>query len=191
MIDAATLYGVRQRITVPPPDEPSEPLTDTVGGIGSDATAEARLAKPGPYFFPSFSLGIGGVTILKGGSPTPTDEPAILESWFGVNNPATSTIDYLSQPSFKADPEYTPDKILEQIGGVGSKYEAYHLDQFIGSVSAEDTAHRMSLVDRRDKRHEVISRSGWRGVVANIAAGVLDPANALTPCWVGGGGGGG
>lgn len=78
---------------------------------------------------------------------------------------------------FAIDPSYdaTTDK---DIVSPDSKYFP-SLGSFVGTRSKQETQAIMARIDRTQQDRDNIARSGWRGYVAALIAGALDPVNAV------------
>lgn len=83
-------------------------------------------------------------------------------------NPYVSAIEAARQPSMSPlDPSYDP---FRNIAG----YEDY-ASSFIAANSDDDVLSIKSRIDTERKRNELLASGGWRGVVANLGAGLVDP----------------
>jgi hypothetical protein len=115
------------------------------------------------------------------GSPEP-EAPRTIEPAPDVFGPAFRTQNIVgsilsSQTGtgrFKRDPEHNPLDTLK-----GTKYEEDYLDEFVGSRSLEETQAIMAKIDREERDRETLARAGLPGVVAQVAAGIIDPTIAI------------
>jgi hypothetical protein len=83
-------------------------------------------------------------------------------------NPYVSAVEALRQPAPSAyDPSFDP---FAHIQG----YEDY-ASAFIGSNNEDDVLSVKTRIDAERKRSALLDAGGWRGLVANIGAGLADP----------------
>lgn len=75
---------------------------------------------------------------------------------------------------FTPDPTHNP---LDMV--IGTKYEASHLRNFVGSRSEGETRAIMRRIDQEESDRKILEGAGMGGVLLNIVAGTLDPTIAL------------
>ena len=92
----------------------------------------------------------------------------LFEAAMQRENPYVSTAEAAMQPSMSPlDPSYDP---FRNITG----YEDY-ASSFVGANSDADVLAVKSRIDNERNRNELLASGGWRGVVANLGAGLADP----------------
>jgi D-alanyl-D-alanine carboxypeptidase len=92
---------------------------------------------------------------------------AAFETQNTVGSALASQAPSFTMPSEQQVSEYDP---FQDIKG----YEPY-ADHFILARSPEDTQRIKADIDREQQNRNILSASGWKGMVAQIAAGTLDP----------------
>lgn len=97
--------------------------------------------------------------------------PAAFRQENTVNNIARVMREH---KGFEPEEGYDPVEHLR-----GTRYEANYLDRVITSQSSAETEHMLRQIDREEEDRETIAASGFSGVVASIAAGIIDPTIAL------------
>lgn len=100
-------------------------------------------------------------------------EPGYVESAFEGINTVVNGLRWMTEDAFPPDPDFTGDKLLERIRG--TRYEADHLDSFVGVRSEAEMEQVKRTIDRELMNRDIYARSGFGGYVAGVAAGVLDP----------------
>lgn len=106
--------------------------------------------------------------------PTGAREPGYIEEAFRLESTVTNAFDVLSRPVFEPEPDHTPLDVIKD-----TPYESNYLDNFIGSRSEAETRSIMSRIDREEQARETVNRAGLPGMVAAMAAGVLDPTTLV------------
>ena len=96
---------------------------------------------------------------------------ATVAAGFRQENLAASAIDAFRLKPF--EPDLEPHNPFDTIKG--TKYEADHMDRFVGSRSLDETQYIMGRIDREDKDRETLHAAGWGGIAAGIAGGTFDP----------------
>jgi hypothetical protein len=92
----------------------------------------------------------------------------LFEAALQRQNPYVSAIEALRQPSFAPyDPEFDP---FTNIQG----YEDY-ASAFINANNEDDVLSVKTRIDAERKRSSLLDAGGWRGLLANIGAGAIDP----------------
>jgi len=158
-----------RNVVTPPQDTFREEQNAKALRTGMGMPVPEAATEEAPPFSPSFEVSIGPLTIGE-----QSDEMSTIGAAFGLGNSVVNGIDYLSRPAFKPDPEFTGEKLLNTIGGVDGAYSE-HLDNFATAMSEAEVRSIMSRIDRENQQMEVLSRSGWAGTAAMVAAGVIDP----------------
>jgi hypothetical protein len=76
-------------------------------------------------------------------------------------------------PLAERDPAHDP---FEKLAGT---HYAEYARAFIYSGSEEETTAIMRSIDEQNKARRILAAGGWRGVVADLASGLLDPINLV------------
>lgn len=98
--------------------------------------------------------------------------PTGIETWnaaFNMENDVLSGIDVLTAPKFKRDPMYPLQQKVKE-----SPYWEFR-DNFIGVGSDDEFTYVARKIEQEQRSRDVLSRSGWSGVIAQITAGGLSP----------------
>lgn len=119
----------------------------------------------------------GFLGLPQGLNLTPDPEAAkgsVLGAAFRSENPIVSAATSFSfDPTAIVDPDYRPWEALQ-----GSKYEPY-ADRFVGARNTEDVARMKLQIDQELEDDAVLQAAGWKGVVAQMGAGLLSPTTLL------------
>lgn len=115
--------------------------------------------------------------IGPGGEPEPAEfeRGEALDAAIRLHNPLFNAYQYLSdRAGLSYDPDHNP---IDIIGG--TKFEAGYLDRFVDSFSEADTRLRMQRIDEEEEQRKTLGAAGVPGMVASVAAGLVDPTLLL------------
>jgi hypothetical protein len=89
---------------------------------------------------------------------------------FNLENDVVNLLDYMSQPTFKPDPEFN---LLKEFRARNLPTE--WLPMLAETNSTEEFDAKLAKVQKEYRDKAVLAASGWTGTVAAIAAGMLSP----------------
>jgi hypothetical protein len=92
----------------------------------------------------------------------------ILGAAFRQENPTVSFFTDSSE-SYIKDPSFDPISHIE-----GTEYED-HAEAFIYADNDQEIAEVKERIDRQKQDRQILSESGWVGILSSMAAGILDP----------------
>ena len=118
-------------------------------------------------------------TIDSSGEDRATRAQPATSVWgdaFDLNNDVVNATKYLSRSAYPADPSYDPGADPNY---VGTRFEQYYSDRFVGSNSADETKSIIADINRENRDAQVTGGAGWKGVLANMAAGIASPFSLL------------
>ncbi len=123
---------------------------------------------------PALNLAIGSVALPEDAeqhAPAPT-LAATIGAAFGADNSIVNAITYardMFSTDNRADPGYNPWDDIK-----GTPYEE-HWSSFASSNNRRYTDKLKQRIDREDENRRTVAAAGTTGVIASIAASVLDP----------------
>lgn len=127
-----------------------------------------------PFFEPSDETLPRLPTAVQPANPLRPTSDDVLMAAFRQDNPVVNVFRSLSQERFPAEPDHNPMDLIR-----GTKFEQSHLDNFLGSRSADETRAIMRRIDEEDADRRTLDAAGIPGTVAQVAAGMIDPTIAL------------
>jgi hypothetical protein len=186
-----------------PADQDSTGATPRADPLPAEQPAAPQASAP---FWPSVPDSVSGITDqemvsrtnlpvanapawMGAGQPTPTidssgedrstrAQPAdsVWGDAFDLNNDVVNATKYLSRSAYPVDPSYDPGA---DPNFVGTRFEQYYSDRFAGSNSADETTSIIADINRENRDAQVTGGAGWKGVLANMAAGIASPFSLL------------
>lgn len=116
-------------------------------------------------------------TQFLGNPATPLPTPTWGETFdaaFNLENDVSNAIDLASRPTYTRDPQFDWIKKLKE----GPYWNDYR-DNFIGTRNEQEFNDRVAQIEQERKNQETLSRAGWSGTVAAVAAGAASPTMLL------------
>ena len=105
--------------------------------------------------------------------------PGVIDTVSAAFRRENTIASVMNQVTFEGegikDPDHNPIDALEP----NSIYVRDHLERFAGSVNADETDRIKAQIDREIADSRTIESAGVGGVVASLAAGVIDPVSLL------------
>lgn len=108
-------------------------------------------------------------------APPGPDTGEVFGAAFRLDNAPTSVVRSLGVDVGEEDVDHKPVETL----GRDSIHVRDYLNRFTDSINEEDTLRIKEKIDQEVADREIVERSGATGVVATLAAGLLDPINLI------------
>lgn len=123
-----------------------------------------------------------GLTPIFGEIEEPKQGPAptLEETWDAsmvLHNAPRAALELAARPDF--EPDRDPTAWLNSGWFKGSRYEAIYSSHFQGVRSEREALSIKARIDGEEHAQEIRNRSGFVGILTDIAAGTLDPINLI------------
>lgn len=122
-----------------------------------------------------------GLTPLGFDIPEPSNEDIgfwdPLRAAFGIDNDVTNFLRWAGEGDAPDDDD--PNAWITETQFENSRYEQMYLDRFVDVRSTQQARQIMGRIDQEEQFRDVLARSGDRGFIAQLAAGVLSPTSLI------------
>lgn len=104
----------------------------------------------------------------------------LFKAGFSLDNDVVNAVELMTRPVFKSDLNYNAmEDIVQYDRENGTDFWDNYRDNFVGTLSQENTRFIMGQIQSENKSRETLARGGFAGLVASVGAGILSPTNFI------------